>query len=355
MSGTTEVKILGRHDCFSSVVHSSIEIPDECAAPGMGNIVAYVYKLQCRECDDNPMHTLQHTTEPTSPLTVKPSVCIDTPEPEKTWTNGKYDPADEIIRIISRSTDGSFVDFQVFQEWSLLPLEWIAVDYVSPMGNQCESFFNVPAGKLPLSFTASCGEDSLAEITVFAKDDCFTELSSVIAPPNNCHTPQSDKNILVSTFKVPCADCYGSLSKEKPSLKVPEITENIGTSKYPPADNIIVITNYYEDGLKVDFDVGQWWKLMSLEWIAVLYRDGANGEEVCLYKEAVPSGDTALRIHRALCANNVAEITVFAYDDCFQDLLTSVESIPEVCNHPPQSSGGLLSVQMKLPCTSGCL
>ena len=431
------VRIYAEDDCFSEV--PPYASTDLCGLTGE-NMVASIYHVPCTPgCGVTPLSipapssaptatpsfkptnrpsrqptkvptgkpSKVPTSAPTPGPTLEPTICIPLLEPREISNHGDVNAADEIIRIIEQSEDGSTVAVQISQEWKLTQLSAVAIQYDHPEGgNVCDKHVDVSTGRLPTVYTAKC-INNIATIKVYAQDDCFSQVTFLSAPAM-CGLSGDGK--ISSIFEVPCTPGCGVMPLRNPTptsaptntptlrptgkpsrvptdgptrrpTRLPTDQPTVSPTKAPtkaptnvpteaptsaptkciplveprqvshhggitPADDIIHIIQQTPDGSTVKVQISQEWKLSPLGAMAVQYDHPINGE-ICYKEEGVSSGP--FQTFMAQCIDNVATIKVFGRDDCFSRVAHF--SAPDMCE---LSGDSMIAHVFEVPCTPGC-
>jgi hypothetical protein len=109
------------------------------------------------------------------------------------------------IEIIAQST--STVTFSVMQAWIDHPACYVATDYLSTFGQQCERADNVAPGEID-TYTATCS-NGVAKVTIYVHSSDFDSDDDNAEVPERCD-PVGEGRTVAYTFDVPCAIEEGS-------------------------------------------------------------------------------------------------------------------------------------------------
>jgi hypothetical protein len=309
---------------------------------------------------------------------------------------GSIEPAGKLLKITQQSNDGMSVRFVVMQEYKLTPLQLVAVQYEDiNWGAKCSRYALAPGGAIAgANILAKC-TNGWANVTVFARDDCFSSVPTYTLPAT-CGSEVG--NTVWQSFRVPCSPgCPGiSLINEplptSPPTKAPVRAPSKQPTKRPTkaptkrptplptkkptaapiaatpcvpltlketkksgnvtaAAPIISNIRQFPGATTVTFTVSQWYKLTNLAYLGVEYQDAqpATSATSCRTMTSVPSGAYGLDF-TAKCVNNTAIVRVYGYDDCFTSLPAT--TIPAICS--PPGTGKSLATEFSVPCSTGC-
>ena len=310
------------------------------------------------------------------------------------------------IKFARSGQKGSTVKFTVEQTWKEgESLDWIAVMHLSLSGQSaCERTedFSDSTQK----YTATCGEDGIAEVALFVRDDSFDGPNSTGGPlPSICrpldYEPSVDEGKLVMFFfSVPCNPGDESFCTETPSspptktpfspptmtpfspptktpfslpTQTPETSRPTSDPTYLPTwgvtgeepvcvaearldsdstedsengkyrSNPINIVEGEQKGSTVKFSVEQAWSESgSLNWIAVMHEQ-IGGEAVCHRTEDLLDNTEE---YTAVCGDDgIAEVALFVRDDTFEGLNDISAQVPLICkpfDYDPSADEGKL-------------
>lgn len=134
-----------------------------------------------------------------------------------------------------------------------------------------------------------------------------------------------------------------------PTVCVPQTLERVKRhGAFEPAGDILTIVKQSADGTSVKFAVSQEWKLTALEWVAVDFED-LNWGKKCGLTAPAPTGLLPTQ-YTAKCYGNVANVTIYARDDCFSSVAPI--TTPSYCG--TSGTGKIIMVNYKVPCSPGC-
>jgi hypothetical protein len=109
------------------------------------------------------------------------------------------------IEIVAQGT--STVTFTVMQSWIDHPACYVATDYLSTSGQQCERADNVAPGGID-TYTAKCS-NGVAQVTIYVHSSDFDTDDDNAEVPERCD-PVGVGQTVAYTFDVPCAVEVGS-------------------------------------------------------------------------------------------------------------------------------------------------
>jgi hypothetical protein len=104
------------------------------------------------------------------------------------------------IDIVAQGT--STVTFTVSQSWVYHPACYVATDYLSTDGQQCERADNVAPGEID-TYTAKC-VDGVAQATIYVHSSDFDSAADNAEVPAHCD-PVGEGQTVAYTFDIPCA------------------------------------------------------------------------------------------------------------------------------------------------------
>jgi hypothetical protein len=109
------------------------------------------------------------------------------------------------IQIVAQDT--STVTFSVIQSWIDHPACYVATDFLSTSGRQCDRADNVAPGEID-TYTATCS-NGIAEVTIYVHSSEFDSVDDNAEVPERCD-PIGAGQTAAYTFDVPCAVEEGS-------------------------------------------------------------------------------------------------------------------------------------------------
>jgi hypothetical protein len=136
-------------------------------------------------------------------LRVGVNECVADPTLVSMTGTQKY--ATKPIEIVAQGT--STVAFNVMQSWVDHPACYVATDYLSTSGQQCERADNVAPGEID-TYTATCS-NGVAQVTIYIHSSDFDSDNDNAEVPERCD-PVGQGQTVAYTFDVPCAVEGGS-------------------------------------------------------------------------------------------------------------------------------------------------
>jgi hypothetical protein len=136
-------------------------------------------------------------------LRVGVNECVADPTLVEMIGTQKY--ATKPIEIVAQGT--STVTFSVMQSWLDHPACFVATDFLSTSGQQCERADNVAPGEID-TYTAACS-NGIAEVTIYVRSSNFDSDDDNAEVPARCD-PVGAGQTVAYTFDVPCVVEEGS-------------------------------------------------------------------------------------------------------------------------------------------------
>jgi hypothetical protein len=269
---------------------------------------------------------------------------------DKSVSNGRVgDYSNDPISIITQS--GSFVTFEVQQNFVKWDLSWMAVHFVPIDGSAADVCYTIEALSNTTTtprYSAKC-YNGYALVDVYAYDCTFKNMTDVVIP-SSCKSWTDGRNTAAFHFSIPCdaapvADLCSSDAICIPEAKL--VMKSVPSGAYGDVlSNPVNIVHFGSDSVK--FRIEQNWKDGDLSFISVQYK-GNTSETLCPSTEGI-SNASSTPDYTAKCVNGYAVIDIFAYDCTFTGVPGTV-IVPPTCK-AWKGDGKTSHFQYTIPCNS---